>query len=97
MQPFLQYRDPAKNRHDNSYEPPTSSVLEIHILGLYQSIHLHEREPPTRLFLPVLDGVDVEVDGAVEGCQQVAEAGHIRQPRWPGYFSLKCRKRYIFF
>ena len=36
----------------------------------------------------MLEGVDVEVDGAVEGGQQVAEAGHVGQPGWPVYFSL---------
>ena len=41
------------------------------------------REPSPGLPLPVLDEVDVEVDGAVEGGQQVAEAGHVRQPIWP--------------
>ena len=67
----------------------------MYILAPYQSIHLHEREPSTCLFLPVLDGVDVEVDGAVEGCQQVAEAGHVRQPDWPGQkFGLKFNKKY---
>ena len=67
----------------------------VYILAPYQSIHLHEREAPICLFLPVLDGVDVEVDGAVEGCQQVAEAGHVRQPDRPGQFSLKFKKIYL--
>ena len=37
----------------------------------------------------MLEGVDVEVDGAVEGGQQVAEACHVGQPGGPGHFSLK--------
>ena len=37
--------------------------------------------------LAVLDGVDVEVDGAVEGGQQVAEAGHIGEPDRPNQLS----------
>ena len=36
---------------------------------------MYELCPP--LLLPVLVGVDVEVDGAVEGGQQVAGAGHV--------------------
>ena len=45
-------------------------------------------ELPPSLLLPVLEGVDVEVDGAVECGQQVAEAGHVGQPGGPGYFCL---------
>ena len=39
----------------------------------------------------MLDGVDVEVDGAVEGGEEVADAGDAGQPFWPGraYCSLK--------
>ena len=42
-------------------------------------------ELPHSLPLPLLMlvRVDVEVDGAVEGGEEVAEAGHVRQPRWP--------------
>ena len=39
--------------------------------------------------LLMLVRVYVEVDGAVEGGQQVAEAGHIRQPDRPDQFGLE--------
>ena len=42
------------------------------------------------LFLPVLERVDIEVHRAVEGGQQVAEAGHVGQPEWPNQLSLNC-------
>ena len=38
--------------------------------------------------IPVLEEVDVKVDGAVEGGQEVADAGHIWQPGWPVHLSL---------
>ena len=44
----------------------------------------------------MLDGVDVEVDRAVEGGQQVAEAGHVGQPGWPGQLSLNVINETIF-
>ena len=41
----------------------------------------------------MLDRVDVEVDGAVEGGQQGTEAGDIGQPVWPRQLqSLKMRE-----
>ena len=36
------------------------------------------------LLLPVLECVDVEVDGAVEGGEEVAGGGDEGQPVWPG-------------
>ena len=53
-------------------------------------------ELPDPLPLAVLDGVDVEVDRAVEGGQQVAEAGHVGQPGWPGQLSLNVINETIF-
>ena len=44
-------------------------------------------EPPPSLLLAMLEEVDVEVDGAVEGGQQVAEAGHIGYPARPNQLS----------
>ena len=44
----------------------------------------------------MLEGVDVEVDRAVEGGQQVAEAGHVGQPDWPGQLSLNIINETIF-
>ena len=41
---------------------------------------------------PVLQEIDVEVDGAVEGGQQVAGAGHIGQPARPLQLRLKILK-----
>ena len=38
--------------------------------------------------LSVLEEVDVEVDRAVEGGQQMAEAGHIGQPTRPAQLRL---------
>ena len=38
---------------------------------------------------PVLEEVDVEVDGAVEGGQHVAGAGHVGQPARPIQLGLK--------
>ena len=38
--------------------------------------------PPPPL---VLEGVDVEVDGAVEGGEEVADAGDVVQPSRPRY------------
>ena len=32
----------------------------------------------------MLEGVDVEVDGAVEGGEKVADGGDVGQPVWPG-------------
>ena len=32
----------------------------------------------------MLDGVDVEVDRAIKGGEQVADTGDIGQPGWPG-------------
>ena len=61
----------------------------------YRISYLCVGELPHSLPLTVLEGVDVEVDGAVEGCQQVAEAGHVRQPDRPGQFSLKFKKIYL--
>ena len=54
----------------------------------YRISYLCVGELPHPLPLAVLEGVDVEVDGAVEGDQQVAEAGHVGQPGRPGHFSL---------
>ena len=39
-------------------------------------------------FLPVLERVDIEVYGAVEVGQEVAEAGNVGQPEWPNQLSL---------
>ena len=39
--------------------------------------------------LPVLEEVDVEVDGAVEGGQEVAGAGEVGQPAWPLQLGLE--------
>lgn len=41
---------------------------------------------------PVLQEVDVEVDGAVEGGQQVAGAGHVGQPARPLQLGLDILK-----
>ena len=54
----------------------------------YRISYLCDGELPHSLPLAVLEGVDVEVDGAVEGGQQVAEAGHVGQPGGPGHFGL---------
>ena len=40
----------------------------------------------------MLDGIDVEVDGAVEGGEEVADAGDAGQPFWPGLASSLKRK-----
>ena len=37
----------------------------------------------------VLEEVNVKVDGAVEGSEEVAGAGHIGQPAGPSQLSLK--------
>ena len=49
----------------------------------YRCSHLsvYELFPP--LLLPVLEGVDVEVDRAVEGGEEVADGGDVGQPLWP--------------
>ena len=44
---------------------------------------LCDGEVPNSLPLPLLERIDVEVDRAVEGGQQVTDAGHIGQPGWP--------------
>ena len=41
-------------------------------------------ELPVLLPLAVFEVVDVEVDRAVEGGEQVADAGDVGQPGWPG-------------
>ena len=43
---------------------------------------MHELPPP--LLFPVLECIDVEVDGAVEGGEEVAGGGDVGQPVWPG-------------
>ena len=46
------------------------------------------------LLLPVLECIDVEVDGAVEGGEEVADSGDVGQPVWPGQlYSLINRMR----
>ena len=46
------------------------------------NISLIEILPPPHVL--VLDSIDVEVDGAVEGCEEVADAGDVGHPSWPG-------------
>ena len=40
----------------------------------------------------MLDGIDIEVDGAVEGGEEVADAGDAGQPFWPRLASGLKRK-----
>ena len=40
----------------------------------------------------MLDGIDVEVDGTVEGGEEVADAGDAGQPFWPGLACSLKRK-----
>ena len=37
----------------------------------------------------MLDSIDVEVDGAVEGGEEVADAGGVGHPCWPDHLSAK--------
>ena len=46
------------------------------------------------LLLPVLECVDVEVDGAVEGGEEVAGGSDEGQPVWPGQFYSLTNKDY---
>ena len=46
------------------------------------------------LLLPVLECVDVEVDGAVEGGEEVAGGGDEGQPVWPGQLYSLTNKDY---
>lgn len=39
--------------------------------------------------LPVLQEVDVEVDGAVEGGEEVAGARDVGEPAWPAQLRLQ--------
>ena len=43
---------------------------------------MNELHPPP--LLPVVEGIDVEVDGAVEGGEEVADGHDVGQPVWPG-------------
>ena len=59
------------------------------IIFFYQARHGggESGEPSPSLLLAMLEEVNVEVDGAVEGGQQVAEAGHIGDPDRPDQLS----------
>jgi hypothetical protein len=60
----------------------------LNVVVSYQVSDICGGDLPHSLPLGVLNGVDVEVNRAVEGGQKVAEAGHIRQPCWPDQFGL---------
>jgi hypothetical protein len=61
--------------------------ISISVLSLklsYTSVHLRMHELPPPLLFPVLECINVEVDGAVEGGEEVAGGGDVGQPVWPG-------------
>ena len=53
---------------------------------------MHELPPP--LLFPVLECIDVEVDGAVEGGEEVAGGGDVGQPVWPGWLNSLTTQDY---
>ena len=63
----------------------------LNVVVSYQVSDVCGGELPDSLPLGVLDEVDEEVNRAVEGGQQVAEAGHVRQPGWPDKLGLNCK------
>ena len=72
------------NKRSHSHKNHVNRIQNIVEFPTYQGVHLCLWAAPPDLPLAVLDRVYVEVDGAVKGGEQVADAGDIGQPGWPG-------------